>query len=685
MNLKSWQVNNLDKQEAVNIADKYGLPHILAMLLQIRGATTTEEIQSLIGDNEFEESPFDIIDMEKAVNRIKRAINDFERIAVYGDYDADGVTATAILYSYLETVGADVMFYIPKREGEGYGMNSSAIDFLHEQDVKLIVTVDNGISSIDETEHANSLGIDVIITDHHIPHDILPNAFAVVDPHRKDCASKYKAFCGAGIALKMVMALEWEDGDPEYAFSNYVDLAALGTIADVVSLKGENRVIVKQGLEMLCESERLGIRALLDKIELNNINSQSVAYNIVPRINASGRMGDADRAVRLLCTEDSEEAVLFAEDIFNDNEDRKNIENEIEKSAIEAIESDDKIKYSRVIIVSGDDWHRGVIGIVASKLCEKYSKPVIVISFDSDGNGAGSGRSYSGFSLFDCISACSSKLIRFGGHTVAAGLSIEKANLADFIAEVDEYTKREYNLMPAKKLDLDCKLVPSALNVKIIEQLKDLEPFGTDNQQPTFGLFNMTLNAITPVGGGNHLRLSFVRDKITVNCMKFFCTAESFPYSVGTNLDLAVTLNENQFKGVLNLSIIIKEMKPSNVDIDDAIMTYSLYEKYRRHERLAKHEIDTIMPTREDFAALYRALRGKNGWDKGYLEMLTIFSPTDKFNLGKLMISLEVLSEQKLIEYTGEDVINIKLLPTNGKTDIMSSVIIKTLCGLRMA
>ncbi len=678
MNFKKWNVKTLDKNEAAEIASKYGVPNMLAMLLQIRGINTFEEIESYIQMGELSTNPFDIIDMDKAVAKIKKAVDNFDRIAVYGDYDADGITATVILYTYLESIGADVMYYIPSREGEGYGMNESAVSYLNDYEVKLIITVDNGIASVKETEYAKSLGIDVVITDHHRPGDVIPDAVAVVDPFRADCTSTYKDFCGAGIALMLVMAMEWEDGDPDSVFMNYADIAAIGTVADMVPLKGENRVIVKHGLNLLEHTEREGVRALKEKANITEVSASSLSFGIVPRINAVGRMGLPERAVRLLITEDEEDAQMSAEDICEENDRRKNVEAEILKSAIQMVDTSEKLKHARVIVVAGEDWHCGVIGIVAARLTQKYLKPVIVISFDKDGNGVGSARSIEGFSLFECLSACSDKLERFGGHHLAAGLSIHINNLESFRKNIEDYSKKHFDIMPTKTLEIDLKLVPTALSIEIPDQITALEPFGQGNISPLFGLFNMKLMEISPVGGGKHLRLKFLRDNVNVSCMRFFCTVQEFEYKEGMMLDLAVSLDINEFKGARNLSIIVKDMKPSSLNLEDEIYAYSLFEKYKREESLRVDEMEYIKPTREEFADIYRTLR--SGEVKSLIQLLLDLPPS-KINIAKLLIGLEVFKERGLVDYNNTDELKIKLLPTKGKIDLLGSEILKVLEG----
>ena len=677
MNIKNWEVSTLNKEEALDIAGRHQLPAILAMLLQIRGFDTDEKINDVIGEGMELSSSFELKDMDKAAARIHAALDAYERIAVYGDYDADGVTSTSIVYTYLAANGADIIYYIPNREGEGYGMNDRAIDFLKEQGVSLIITVDNGISSVHEVEYAKSLGIDVVITDHHRPHEVLPDAVAVVDPYRADCESRYKDFSGAGVALKLIMALEAEYGDPEMLLDEYADLAALGTIADIVPLTGENRTIVKKGLESLSNSQRPGVVALLNASlsGTREMTSTNVAFTIVPRINATGRMGSPERAVRLLICDEEEEAIALSESISEDNSRRRSVESEITNKVIDIIENDDSLKYSRVIVVEGRDWHHGVVGIVAARITERYGKPCMIISY-GDGEAKGSGRSVEGFNLFEAISSCAAELIKYGGHPMAAGITLERSKIADFRRAINDYAKEHYALMPAPAVNVDCKLMPAALNADMPRILSVLEPFGSANPQPVFGLFRMKLDSVTPVGGGNHLRLGFSRDGVAVTCMKFSQTTQEFPYEVGDILDLAVTLDAKVFRGVNTLTVLIKEMKPSSLEPKKAIASYRIYEKFRAGEVLSAKEATEITPTRDDFAQLYRYIREKGGVKAGVLSLLSHLD-AEKFSLAKLLLSIDVLLERGLVtaEAAG-DALNLKLCPVSGKVDIMASPIL---------
>lgn len=561
MILRKWEVRPLDKERAAAFAQTYGVPFFLAMLMNIRGLDDAAHLREFLGEGEPLSDPFLLKDMDKAAARITRAVDNMEKIAVYGDYDADGVTSTAMLYSYLETRGADVIFYIPQREGEGYGMNMGAVEYLKEQGVSLIVTVDNGISSVQEVARANELGIDVVVTDHHRPQAILPDAVAVVDAYRPDDTSPYKHFSGVGIAFKLLMALEDGAGDVEDLLEAYSDLAAIGTIGDIVPLTGENRTLIRAGLERLSQSDRPGVQALLENAGIAGkaLTSTNVAFTLVPRINATGRMGAPERAVRLLISGYEEEAEVLSEEICADNEERRRVEAEIAEAAFADIEAKGYMK-DRVVVVDGENWHHGVIGIVASRVTERCGKPCMIIS-RGETEAKGSGRSIEGFSLFEAICACGDLLIKFGGHPMAAGITLKPENIEAFRKRINRYAAEHFPQMPTQTVTLDCKLNPAALSVSMAQSLTQLEPFGNGNPQPVFGLFNMELSNVTPVGGGGHLRLTLEKNGAVITAMRFNTKPEELPYHIGDKIDLAVQLEAREFRGQPSLTVIVRDMK----------------------------------------------------------------------------------------------------------------------------
>lgn len=682
MNIKKWSVSALDKENAARIADDFGIPYFLAMLLDIRGIREENAIRSFQEqDGEGISDPFSFAGMEEAVVRIHKGIDSGEKIAIYGDYDADGVTATAMLYSYLESAGADVCYYIPDREAEGYGMNMAAVKKLADEGVTLIITVDNGVSSIEEVEYAKTLGVDVVITDHHRPREILPDAVAVVNPHRLDCPSKFKEFAGVGVAFKLITALEGEYADLEGLLENYADLVAIGTIGDVVSLTGENRILVKAGLRYLVHSDRIGLQALMERSSLHSehITATDVAFGIVPRINATGRMDSSRRAVELLLCEDIEQAEVLAEEVCRNNEFRREIENEILEKTTELLQKEPDRLNDRVLVVEGEDWHHGVIGIVASRLLERYGKPCVVISYNET-EAKGSGRSVEGFSLFDSIHQNGDLFTKYGGHPMAAGFSMTRENMPLFRKVINNYAATLTEI-PAQTIHLDCKLRPSALSVEIPQQLRYLEPFGTDNPLPMFGLFQMQLEEITPVGGGKHLRLGFTKQGTKVQCILFATSLEQFPYNRGDLLDLAVQLTAKEFRGAEQLSIIVRDMRVSGLDDYELIADNALFEKYKRREAITSTEKERLVPCREEFAQVYRFLHGSGGWD-GHLFTL-LKGLRGSVTLAKLLVILQAMYQLKLIAcHKRGDAMQISVLPVAKKVDLLQAPILKEIARL---
>lgn len=678
MILRKWEVRPLDKERAAAFAQTYGVPFFLAMLMNIRGLDDAAHLREFLGEGEPLSDPFLLKDMDKAAARITRAVDNMEKIAVYGDYDADGVTSTAMLYSYLETRGADVIFYIPQREGEGYGMNIGAVEYLKEQGVSLIVTVDNGISSVQEVARANELGIDVVVTDHHRPQEILPDAVAVVDAYRPDDTSPYKHFSGVGIAFKLLMALEDGAGDVEDLLEAYSDLAAIGTIGDIVPLTGENRTLIRAGLERLSQSDRPGVQALLENAGIAGkaLTSTNVAFTLVPRINATGRMGAPERAVRLLISGYEEEAEVLSEEICADNEERRRVEAEIAEAAFADIEAKGYMK-DRVVVVDGENWHHGVIGIVASRVTERCGKPCMIIS-RGETEARGSGRSIEGFSLFEAICACGDLLIKFGGHPMAAGITLKPENIEAFRKRINRYAAEHFPQMPTQTVTLDCKLNPAALSVSMAQSLTQLEPFGNGNPQPVFGLFNMEISNVTPVGGGGHLRLTLEKNGAVITAMRFNTKPEELPYHIGDKIDLAVQLEAREFRGQPSLTVIVRDMKFAAFNTEKNIASLASFEKWQRGEVLSAEDKNRLYPDRACLAAIYRALRTVNGKETDQVRFVSQFGKD--MTLGLFKTALLVFEERGLVHSEiADDTFTATLIETSGKTDITRSPVLLAL------
>ena len=672
MSRKKWITAPIDKDLAAQVAENHSLDPFTALILVSRGITEYEDVEDFF-DTDFSFcDPYLIADMDKAALRIKRAIDNFEKICVYGDYDADGVTSTALMYSYLSSHGADVMYYIPDRITEGYGMSCSAVDKLHAQGVKLIVTVDNGVSAIEEIAYAKSLGIETVVTDHHMPGEQLPDAVAVVDPHREDCNLHFKDWAGVGVAFKTVCALE--NGDYSEILNEYADILAVGTVADVVDLKDENRAIVKYGVAKINANPCNGINALRQIAGVSDraLNGVGITFSLAPRINAAGRMESAETALKLLLCEDLSAALGIAEQVDNCNKQRHISENEIMEEAVACIEADKRLKYAKVIVVCGENWHHGVIGIVAARITEKYGRPSIVITFDGD-KGTGSARSIEGFSVYDAIKACGDFLTHFGGHTMAAGLGIDRENVENFFRAINAYALSCEETVPT--LMLDCKLNPAYINAQLAESLEALEPFGAGNPQPVFGIFGVRITGIKPVGDGKHLRISFTKGNTQFCAMKFSTTLKELPYREGDMVDLAVKIDKNEFRGEIRASVQIKDMRFSGIDEDKLFKSRALYEKYMRGETLTCHEARFLTPSREFLLGVFNFLKNYGGWQFG-IESMLVRTNCPAENLCKMQISVDVLCELGLIRQER----GIILFDGGGKkADLSASAVLRDL------
>lgn len=678
--MKKWSVSQLNKEKAAAICEQYNLPMLIAMLLSVRGITSKDDIEDFLFNESTLFDPFEIKDMDKAVLRIRQALDNFESICIYGDYDADGVTSTALLYSYLETAGANVSYYIPSREDEGYGLNMNAILELANRGVTLIITVDNGIAAVEEITYAKSLGVDTVVTDHHMPGDVLPSACAVVDLHRKDCNSHFKELSGVGVVFKLVMALEGEFCDTQTLLDNYSDIACLGTIGDIVSLTGENRVIVKNGLKNLSNTDKCGIMAILEESGLSGkkMKAGSVSFTVVPRINACGRLGLSEKSVSLLLTDDEQYAYEISQQLGQDNSKRQQIEKDILQIIEKRISENPRLIKDKIIVIDGDNWHQGVIGIVSARIKEAFNKPCIIISKEGE-NAKASGRSIEGFALCDALFYCKDLLIHYGGHPMAVGFSLESKNIDKLRLMINQYAQTVS--MPVPKLSIDCKLNPAALNVSLAEQLTYLEPYGAGNPTPVFGLYNMVLSDIKPLGNNKHLLLTLKRGEYTVTALKFSTSTDKFGYFIGDEIDLAVTLDVNVYNQNKSLSIIIKDIKFSDCDNEKLILSREVYDRFSTDLPVSYEEAQKIIPSRDDFAFVYRYL--KNQKEFNFTTDILSYRLNNKLEYAKLLIVLDVLSECKLISYIQRlGRTEIKVLPTQGKQNLFDTQIMKKLRGL---
>lgn len=660
MGFKKWIVADHDKELAKELAEECDVDPIVALIASSRGYDDPTDLEQFLSHEPVFSDPRHTADIVIAAEIVNAAIEDGVKIAVYGDYDCDGVTATALLYNYLTSRNADCIYYIPDRFSEGYGMNEDAVKKLYDEGVKLIITVDNGISAIKEIQLAKSLGMDVVVTDHHLPGDVLPNADAVVDPHRKDCPSAFKEICGAEVAFRLICVME--NKEPEELLPFFADILSLAVLGDIMPLTAENRSIVKYGVEKLKTAPATGLSALMSVagLEKKSIDATKIAFTLTPRINASGRMGDAKRAVELLISQNMMSALGIANEIDNDNSLRQQTEKKIFAEVLKQIE-EKGYENQRVIVCSGYDWHAGVIGIVAARVAERYSKPAIMITVDNEGFAHGSGRGVEGFSLFDAISKCKDLLTKFGGHEQAAGISLREENIDLFREEINKYAENLDYTVPT--LHIDCRLNPAALTVDLALAIKSLEPFGTKNPAPVFGIWGVTLTRITPIGGGKHLRMLFSKGNNTFSALLFGVSEDSFCFDEGDVFDLAVAVQENEFKGEIGVSVIIKAMRMNGTDDDKLFSELFLWEDY-----LSKKDRDytSIAPNRQEIGLIYKYVCQNN-----VLPDRVKYHFINSLGIGKTLASIKILEELELIKKENDWLIGVK---TTEKTDLEKSV-----------
>ena len=649
---------------------------LLAGILAARGITDPAEALTLLAGEEELSDPALLTDMDAACQRIWQAIDNGETIAVFGDYDVDGVTATALLYQHLKGMGATVKCMLPSREGDGYGLSKNAIQSMHNKGCTLIVTVDNGISAVEEADFAASLGMDLIITDHHLPPETLPKAVAVVDPRREDDHSPFKGLCGAGVAFKLCAAL---DGCPPEEMLDYCgDLAAVGTVADVMPLTGENRTLVKAGLKLLQQTDRPGISALLEEVGLEGkpITAENVSYAIAPRINAAGRMDNAVTALQLVLCEDEERAEELAHKLNEINVARQETEQEIVKAAQEQLDSEPAILEDRVILIWGRDWHPGVIGIVASRLVEKTGRPVIVVSVDEHGEGKGSGRSVQGFNLHECIASCEDILLRFGGHAMAAGLSVREENLPELRRRLNEWAARECAVLFTPPLECDLSIHLDRITVESVRRLEQLAPYGAENPTPVFVLEKAVIDGIFSVSEGKHCRLRLRQGNASIYAVWFGMPPEQLPYTMGDVVDAAVNLSVYESLRGAQLSGRILELHPAGFGNAAAEQT-ALVQALRRGTPLSAEQKARIAPERSDIITVYRELQARR-WHAEDLQPL--FAKLGEENTGKILVAITALEQVGLIAVRERSGAKFwELVPAEGKKNLADAPILKCL------
>lgn len=668
--MNKWKINVPDREITDKLIKETGLAPFMCRLLASRGITSRDSADRFFNSSELSD-PFDIKDMDKAVKTINEAVENGDRITVYGDYDCDGVTSTYMLHSYLEALGAEVSWYIPTRD-EGYGLNIPAVELLAKQGTKLIITVDNGISAVDEAQRIKELGMKLVITDHHGVPDKLPYAQAIVNPHRPDDISEYKHLAGCGVALKLIMALE---GDIETVFMQYADIAALGTVGDMVELDGENRMIVREGLRLMENTENMGLNRLLNRCgheDGTEITATYLSFRICPCINSAGRCSDPRVAMELFLCTDMAGAAAKANELYELNDARKQEETEIIEQTEERIRRDPDLLNKRILIVSGDGWKHGIIGIASAKLLHKYGKPNIVITREGD-TARGSARSTEDLPLFPMLESCSDMLIRFGGHAKAAGLTVSSDMIDAFSDAVYAYCEDRVKAAGGELLTADMELSPSDLDISNIELIDNLEPFGEGNPTPLFLLGNCTIRSKKPLKDGKYTSFTFLFGGAEKRAVYFGSEFDAFAYSENDTVDILANLSVNEYNGRRSISVMVKDIRPAGFRQDRYFAAKTAYEDYRCG-RIDERLLCRMAPERDDMRRAYDILRSAGSLTKA--EML---ADRAGLNYCKFRIILDILGEFGLAE---TDITRdaVRLIPSDAKADLTKS---RVLAGLR--
>ena len=711
---KKWvlreDTSDAARKEAEVISSELKIHPVVARLLVNRGYRTPDAANAFLRmESEILCDPFVMKDIRPAAERIRNALKAGERITVYGDYDVDGVTAVCTLYLYLRSKGAEINYYIPNRSGEGYGVSCAAVERLAAEGTRLIITVDTGITAAEEVAFAKTLGVDFVVTDHHECRSSLPEAVAVVNPHRPDCEYPFKELAGVGVVFKLISALEeLLSGDNRLAVASrlcreYADLVAIGTIADVMPIREENKLIVSYGLKMIEKTERPGLSALMEaaisskgdqkKNKVAKVTSSYIGYTIAPRINAAGRIRSASRAVELFLADNAADAMRLAEELCDANKERQNEENKIMEAAYAKLEAAYDPIEKPVIVLDANDWHHGVIGIVASRITEKYGLPSILVSFEGcdpdnesdEDMGKGSGRSVKGLNLVDALVHSSEHLAKFGGHELAAGLSVTRGNLEAFKQSIWKYAKEVLSsgsIVPTA--EGDCELFSEDVSMELAEQLRFLEPFGVGNPVPVFVMKELSVIEATSISAGKHTRFILSKDGRQFQAICFGKMLSQLDLFVGDTVDVMFNLDINEWNGRKTLQLITREIALSESTVDETEK-----ERQRFSEVWAGSEFtdeEAILPTREDFVAVYNLVRRsvRSGCDS--LSHRAIYSallcdPSVHIGYVKLKVIIRVLQEMNLlgIEETSDEFYSFKLRFSDKKVDLEKSNILRKL------
>lgn len=687
MKMKRWVTAKPNLETVRSLARSCGFTPLAAAALCARGIDTPEAARAFLETDPAKlHDPMLLPDMAKARDTIRRAIEQGKKIAVFGDYDVDGVTSTCVMTRVLRSLGADVRHYIPDRLSEGYGLSMGAMDRLAQDGIGLIVTVDSGVSAFEEIARARELGMEVVVTDHHECREELPDANAVVNPKRADSTYPFAELAGVGVAFKLACALAG-DGQQRAVLEQYADLVALGTVADVMPLVGENRIIVAAGLRRMAETQNVGLSMLLHESgqQGKRLTASTISFILAPRINAAGRLGHADMAAELFLTDDPRRAQTLAMALREQNKQRQATENQILEQALQKLRREYDPLEDQVIVLAGEDWHHGVIGIVSSRICDRYACPTVLIALE-DGIGKGSGRSVKGFNLYEALCDSAPLLERFGGHELAAGLTIREENIQQFHENMEAWAREHVNpqeLMPI--LHIDCPIAPEFISTEATRGLDVLEPFGMGNPQPVFSMCDLLVEEITPISSDRHVRLTLSKDGQTYTAMLFGTGQGGCGFAQGNYVDAAFCLEINEYRGRCSVQLVIRDIQLSTCEVMADQKILNLYNRFMSDGALTAREARVLLPERRDLVAVWRHIlsRSEDGWlsvPDGALSRRVSWESRREINIGKLLVCLDVFSESRLLSYHfREGQLNIVLKHIEGKADISKSVVLKTL------
>ena len=695
-----WNVLEQDEKLTHELSSALKIDELCARLLINRGYGDTESARSFMQKSDvFFHNPYLMKDIDKAVSIIKEALAGDEKITIYGDYDVDGVTAVSVLYMYLREHGGNVDYYIPTRDSEGYGLNTAAFDSIKQHGTDLVITVDTGITAIDEVKYARSIGMKVVVTDHHECRPELPSADAVVNPKRPDCKYPFKELSGVGVVFKIICALELDyvNGGEYNLYTikdmckRYIDIVTIGTIADVMPLVGENRIIVHLGLGMLQNVHHVGIRALFRASGIiggtspKKITSSTISFTVAPKINAVGRISSAERAVKLFLTDSPAKADVIADELCAINRERQELENVIYKDAFEQIGSVYKPGEDSVIVLSSNSWHHGVIGIVASRLTEKFGVPSVLISFegatpDENGNiiGKGSVRSVKGINIVEALASCSDLLSKFGGHALAAGLSVDEKNVDELRRRLNEYIKNaDKETERSMMLDVEAEISEKNVTEATAEAISLLEPYGAGNPVPLFVLRGAKITELTVLSGGKHTKMMLRKNDHEMYAVIFGNNLSNEGFIVGDEVDVVCSIDINEFRGNKNVQLIIRDIDRSAPDKARVLDEFSSVKAaLDAPESISAGDV----PQRDEFVKVYTDIKNAESEN---IDLRVFASYFPELSYIKLAIIIKALSEAGIISVQDDAarpfLMKIKLNKVEKKIDLLQTPIMKEL------